>query len=251
MGPPRPPAWRRAGWLHAVACLLGLAGGLWPAAIVSDLGWELLAGPGRPPPALQGVAVGQVGFLFLVYPLALLWRQERRGEAPRLRTLGPEAGLILLSAAPFYVGATYLADATSADVLRLVLALAALWAPAVVAGVYLARGPGRSAALLVLLAAALGLPAAAYAAYDWLGGEAWRVLWDAGPATFAWSAAASRGATWWPRPMWAWLLWPGLALAAGLARWLLPRGAALRGPAGGAPHRIAADSEHARAEERT
>ena len=48
-------------------------------------------------------------------------------------------------------------------------------------------------------------------------------LYHATPMTFLLSAAASRQPQVWPRPLWALLLWPGLAAATTAVNWLIPR----------------------------
>ena len=135
------------------------------------------------------------------------------------------SAVYLLVAAPFYVAAVVLADATETDIIRTVLCVASLMPLAWAAGAWLRGGAVRSVTLLGLLLVALGLPAAWYIAVEFLpavGSAEW--LWHLSPATFAWDNAASHGASSLPQPLWAFCVWPTAAAGAGLLR-LMARGA--------------------------
>ena len=84
------------------------------------------------------------------------------------------------------------------------------------------RGGGAvGLAVLVSVLAVLGGPAANYLAWEFLPvRRAW--LWNAWPATFAWSASASRLPAWLPQPYWALALWPAVGLALIFLTMLLP-----------------------------
>jgi hypothetical protein len=69
---------------------------------------------------------------------------------------------------------------------------------------------------------ALGLPFAYYLGWEFLPGRPGDWLWDLGPASFAWSAAASRLESAIPLPLWAWLAWPAAGAALLLIDWVFP-----------------------------
>ena len=200
--------WRPAAAWYLGLTLLGLAGGLWPGAIFHPRGLE--AGP---LPALQAMALAQVAFFLLVYPVIL----ARRGPGGRSwPSCAGESFLLLAATAPLYAAAAWVSDATWRDCLRAGLAVALACPLGWSAGRLLGRRGWASAALICLLVAAVGLPWAQYVCRDFaVASRAADVLEQASPATFAWDAAASRQAAWWPHPAWPILLW--LALAAAMA----------------------------------
>ena len=204
-------AWRPAGVLYLAFCLAGLAAGLWPRAIFVPRG----DAGGAPLPALKTLVVAQIAFGLLVWPLGAL-RRARLGAARRYWSAAiAEAAVYLVLAVPFYIAAAYLADAVAEDVVRAVIYVACVWTLPLAAGAHLAAGrPGRGAVMLVLLLAAMGLPAAHYIALEFLAPPSAEFLSRLSPATFAWAASASRGAAWYPQPLWAILVWPAVAAAA-------------------------------------
>jgi len=218
--------WRPAAAVYFLFALTGLAAGYWPASIYHPLALQ-----GGPLPSHQALAVAQVAFFLLAYPLILARRK------PGDRFWFPcilESAALLAATAPLYAAAAFLADAVWTDCLRSALAVASFcplsWAAGRCLGPGGTGGAGRwsSAVLIVLLLAAVGLPWAGYACRDFLGGAraapAADALWHATPATFAWDAAASRLGGLWPRPVWVIPLW--LAAAAGLAALSARRGSA-------------------------
>lgn len=208
-------SWRPGGVIYLVLCLAGLAAGLWPDAIYPS---RLDVRP-APLPVLQTLALAQVAFVLLVLPLLAAGEHERSKGDDYIARMCLASAVYLLVAAPFYVAAIVLADATGTDVARTVLCVASLMPLAWAAGAWLRGSAGRSVTLLVLLLAALGLPAAYYIAIEFLqavGSAEW--LWRLAPATFAWDNAASQGASLLPRPLWAVCVWPVVAAGAGLLR---------------------------------
>ena len=210
--------WRPAGVLYLALCLAGLAAGLFPEVIVP---WRHGV-RAAPVPALAGVAVGQVAFIFLVYPLVWMRRSLRGSEKVCPLVAGLESSVLMLVAVPLYAAGAWFADAVVIDVVRVALYVGLLWPVAWAAGAWLARGTGRTVVLLVLSIAALGLPAAWYIVAEFMPARSIDWLWFVAPATAAWSAAARTGAVI-PSPLWSWLAWPALAAVAGLALLLLPR----------------------------
>jgi hypothetical protein len=216
--------WRSAWVFYPLLCLLGLAAGLWPGSIYpSQAGF-----PTAPLPALRCLAVAQVAFVLLVYPLVLQSRRRACGEREYWSRAALESGICLVATVPFYVAAAWLGDAVTKDVVRAAVYVACLFPVAWVGGAYLARGPARSAVLLALLLSAFGLPAAYYVTREFLMRVPSEWLWRLAPATFAWDQAASRGDSWFPQPAWAWVLWPVIAAAAGMGRLLLRGASSLR-----------------------
>jgi len=216
-------AWRPVGGIYLLVLLAATAAGMWPEAIYptrDDL-------PAAPLPVLPAVALGQVAFVLLIYPLVALVRAAR----PRPGRLWPDAPIeaagLMIAAAPFYLVAAWLADAVAADVARVVVYTAGLWTVAISAAALLRRfPPARPAILVALLLVAAGLPAAWYIAVEFVTtfeGAEW--LWQLAPATFAWDAARARAGSWLPRPLWAMLVWPGVAAASACALLLAERSA--------------------------
>ncbi|NLF32668.1 MAG: hypothetical protein GX591_17470 [Planctomycetes bacterium] len=196
--------WTAAGLLWPATNLAALAAGLFPRAIDP-------AASAASPPALQALAVGQVAFALVAWPVMI---QARGRRSWRLDA----AELVLWSAlaAPFVGAAACIADAGGADVVRLVLIVVT----AFVAGWLLGRAAlaGRtaaSAALVVGLLAAAGLPAAVCLPWESAAGGVSgcepAALWRLCPTTFAWSALAGDRDAWLPSPVWPPLIWPAVA----------------------------------------
>ncbi len=205
---------------HLVVCLGALAIGLWPGAVVAEYG----APNSVPLPVLQCLAVAQVGFILLVYPLILMRRSLRDSE--KSKKLCPlqmaiESFVMMLTAAPLYVIGTYLSDGVFADAVRLWLYLAGIFPLGWLAGMHLARG-WRIGAMLGAVLIALGLPAGFYIAAEFAPSAA-IVMRRIAPAIFAWDVASPRGPTYWPDPLWAWFIWPGVAILATAALWTINR----------------------------
>lgn len=226
--------WRPAGLLYLAALLAGLGAGLWAETL-----WPALANADAAPlPTLQTLALGQLAFVLLVYPMILFkrfapWhgRLDRDTSAPAgngrpyWRPVLAESAMFMLLAVPFYVPAAFLADATAADVGRHALCIAAFLPPAWLAGAHFARGKrGAWVVTLALLAAALGMPAAYYIAAEFLTPTLQYWLGGLTPALIVWDSAAARCPSVWPRPLWGWLGWLSVAaLAAVIAAIMPPR----------------------------
>lgn len=202
-----------------LACLAGVALGLWREATFPtqlDIPTATLG-------ALGTLAVTQVAWVLLIYPIVLLVRGLGRGAGGPRWHLAAEAGLCAALAVPFYWVAGYLSNAMLWDVVRTALAVAALWPLAWSAGAWLRRPRARTIVVLALILIAIGLPGAFYIAWDFLQAPAATPLWELAPATLAWRVAQPTAEPrWWPWPLWAWWLWPILAGAAALLLALLP-----------------------------
>ncbi len=204
-------AWRPAGVLYLAFCLAGLAVGLWPEAVFVSRGIQA-----APLPVLRILAVAQIAFALLVWPLVVLRRAQQGATMRYWAGAIVETGVFLLVAVPFYIAAAYFADAVAADVVRTAVYVACVWIFSLAAGAHLAGGRGGSIVMmLVLVSAALGLPAAHYIALEFGTVSSVALLGRISPATFAWTVSASRGASWRPEPLWAAIIWPaaGAALA--------------------------------------
>jgi hypothetical protein len=233
-------AWRPAGAIYLLACLGGLAAGLWPDALYPPRD----SYRGAPLPALQTLAVAQAAFILLAYPLVLFRRLRGgtageagglsvNGQASRANLAGAgywlhaavESAVLLAVTSAFYLPAAWLADAVRDDVYRSAIGTACLFPVAWAAGWWMGTRPGKTAVLLILLLAALGLPAGWYAAREFFLQAEGRVewIWHLAPGTFAWDNAASRLPGIVPRPLWVVVAPPAAAAASALAGVILFR----------------------------
>jgi hypothetical protein len=220
--------WQPAGVVYLGFCLAGLTAGLWHERIVPSFSQprSILL------PTLQTLAVAQVFFFLLAYPIVLMKRQQGAEKNCGLRNA--DCGLknrhfalllellgMFLVTTPLYIIAAWLSDAAARDVLRAILAVAAVCPLSVLAGRLLARPAWRGGVMLLLLIIAMGLPGAWYICADFLyvSCDRLRVL---SPAVLAWTSAGARQANWLPEPLWAWLVWPILAAVGGLCLWVFP-----------------------------
>lgn len=221
-----PCPWRAAGLLYLAVLLAGLAAGLWPETL-----WPAVERRDAAPlPTLQTLAVAQLMFFLLVYPMVLLKRFAPRpnhpgGEPkrPYWRLVVPESLLLLVLGGPFYLPAAFLADATTTDAVRCAICVASFLPLVWVAGAHLARARrGTSAVTLGLLVVALGLPAAYYVAIEFLPPAAAHWASTGTPAMIVWRNAAARIDTPWPGPLWALLAWPAVAAVAAALGLIIP-----------------------------
>ncbi|MCD4823074.1 MAG: hypothetical protein K8S55_00565 [Phycisphaerae bacterium] len=216
--------WQPAGVIYLLLCLAALAAGLWPDTIYPPKADFRSA----PLPTLQTLAVGQVIWFLLVSPLVQVFRDSRnrtsshRPRQSRLRHEIVETLGLFIVAVPFYIAAGWLADATVTDCLRTALAVAAFCPLGWLAGWLLAGRQGnvlRSCVLAGLLAITVGQVGLYYIFIEFLPPVSAGWIWHSCPATFVWSAAASRNPAIVPEPLWAMLLWLGVALAGGAILW--------------------------------
>ena len=190
-------------------CLAGLAAGIWPEAIYPSRADVLSA----PLPALRTLAVAQVAFILLVYPL-VAGARAGRCDARYWPEAVVESLALLAAAGPFYVAAAFLADATAVDAVRTAICAGSLWPAAWLAGWMLRRPGARTPTVLALVVVTLGLPAAYYLVLEFLPVYPAEWLWRLGPVTFAWETASSRRPDVLPSPVWAMFVWPVVAAAA-------------------------------------
>jgi hypothetical protein len=207
--------WGPAGALHALCCLAGLAAGLWPGTIHPS-GFDTRSAV---LPTLRTVAVAQIAFFWLVYPLVLLRRRVRPGISPGWRAVVVEPPVILLTAIPFYVMAAALGNATLWDVLRVALYVASGWPVVWAAWMWLRLPSARTPVMLAMALVVLAGPAVAYMLLEFVT-SGYRAVFNAAGVLRAWSLGG-RSETLVTRPYWTWLLWPTvglLAMLAGIAR---------------------------------
>ncbi len=212
--------WGPVGAIYLLTCLGGLAAGLWPDAIYPSSDDFRPA----PLPVLHTLAVAQVGFFLLVYPIVLFRRNPTQSEIPNLKSEILETLGLFLATVPFYVAAGWVADATVVDCLRAGIAVAAICPLGWVAGRLLARPAARGPVLAGLLVIPIGLPGLYYIFRDFLRilPAEW-VIWYLSPVTFAWSASAARNSLLFPEPIWAFLIWPCAAAIGALICTIAPR----------------------------
>ncbi len=201
--------------VYLFVCVAALAAGLWPDVI------RPIHGPRPAPlPTLQALAVGQVLFILLVWPVVLAGRSLRQERSGRVRRAGEIAGM-MAATMPLLLAAGWLGGATVEDVVRLELYVVALWPAGGAIGRMLADETVRATGLLAGLVMALGLPAVSYVSAEFVAGPDVSGLWQLAPVTAAWLQAGPSSAAWLPAPLWAWALWPAMALPA--AAWMQRR----------------------------
>lgn len=209
--------WRPAGAVYLACCLTALAAGLWPEGLMPPEQSTTLT----PPPTLQTLAVGQVVFVMLVYPLVLWRRRSMASLSPCCLHAAAESVGLLVVTIPLYITAGFFADATTTDVIRTAIAVALLLPAAWTAGLLLARGLFRPVVLVVLISAVVGGPAMVYIVLEFLP-ELATGAGEASPVVLLWRTAVERQTAVFPEPLWSALLWPGLAGAGFLAQMLVP-----------------------------
>jgi hypothetical protein len=185
--------------------LAGLAAGLFPDVLYSPK-WSNPAGP---LPTLGALAVAQSAFFLLGWPIVLLWRSEHRSRLSPLGLAGQIACMILASL-PLYGLAAWLADARPADVVRTLLEVLALVPLGLAGGFWLTHRPTRSLALTALAGLTVGLPMAWYIVFDFLPALPSDWLWQLAPLLRVYSAATEPATGPLPRPLWTWLILPGV-----------------------------------------
>jgi hypothetical protein len=223
--------WQGGTGLFLLCLLMALAAGLWPEMIFP-------AGDGEQPVplrVLQTLAVGQVAFIFLIFPLVMM-RRFSRGQVrfPLAHGLAMTAAG-LACAAPFYLAAAKLSDASATDVLRTLVLIVLLWPVGWAAGKWMRRPavghggdnvngdvnvvrnhaypPAAAPVLILALIAVAGLPALFYVLKEFLPGWPADWLWDLAPVTLAWQVAA-RGQAPFAGLSWPIFVWLAVAIVA-------------------------------------
>ncbi len=203
--------------IYLAVLVAATAVGFWPDAIYRPkVHYEIATQP-----ALQTLAVGQVGFILLVYPLVLFARRQR-GQMRRYVTEAAVESIGLgLVAVPFYAVAAYVANAVVGDVIRTVAYVACLLPLAWIAGAWMANSRFlRPWVMIDMLLVAIGLPATWYIAREFLSAGPLDWLWQLAPPTAAWENASPRMGYFLPQPLWAWLVWPMGACISAFCLWM-------------------------------
>ncbi len=205
-------AWRAGGLVYLAVCALALLAGMFPQAIYPPRGTHA-----APLPALQALMLGQAMFILVGWPVLCIWRTQqgtfRRYAAESI----VESVAWLLVAAPLYLAAAWLGDATAIDVARSVLVLLTLWPLAWAAGALMRAAPALRPAVMIAMLVLAALPAVWYIWREFLGAMPAGWLWGLAPATFIWQAAASRTPSLLPSPAWP----PAVWLAGAAAMWTI------------------------------
>ncbi len=209
---PLAASWRPGGLIYLAICTLALLAGLFPQYIYPPRNIQA-----APLPTLSALALAQALFILVGWPVLCLWRCQHGTIRHYAAESVTEAVAWLIVAAPLYLAAAWLADATALDVARTVLTLLALWPLAISAGALMRARPALRPAVILALLTLAALPAAWYIWREFLGAMPSQWLWDLAPATFTWQNAASRTPALIPSPAWP----PAVWLAAAAALWTL------------------------------
>ncbi len=215
--------WRGGGVVYLAMLLVGLAAGLWPEAIHQSQAYR----SGGPLPVLQTVAVAQCAYFLLVWPIMLAARVDKLaargddvGRVSAMSAIGETAVLIAV-AAPFYVGAGYLANSTSLDVCRTAISVLCVLPLAWAGALWAATGSyGKPWTVLAMLLLAFGGAAGWYIAREFAAASSTgvaRAMWELSPITYVWSAGQGQVAQWVARPVWPVAAWGVAASVACLA----------------------------------
>jgi hypothetical protein len=209
---PLAAAWRPGGLIYLAVCALALLAGLFPQYIYPPRNVQA-----APLPTLSALALGQAMFILAGWPVLCLWRCQQGTIRHYATESIIEALAWLIAAAPLYLAAAWLADATALDVARTVLTLLALWPLALSAGALMRTRPALRPAVMLAMLVLAALPAVWYIWREFLGAMPADWLWDLAPVTFTWQTAASRTPALIPTPAWP----PAVWLAAAAAVWTL------------------------------
>jgi len=198
--------------VYLAVCVLALLAGMFPHAIYPPRTTQA-----APLPTLRTLAMGQALFILAGWPVLCIWRTQqgtfRRYAAESII----EAVAWLVVAAPLYIAAAWLGDATAVDVVRTVLVLVTLWPLAWAAGALMRAAPGLRPAVLIAMLVLAALPAVWYVWREFLSAMPAGWLWDLAPPTYVWQAAGSRTPSLAPSPAWP----PAVWLATAAAIWTL------------------------------
>jgi len=203
-------AWRPGGLIYLAVCALALLAGLFPQYVYPPRGIQA-----APLPTLSALALGQALFIIAVWPVLCLWRCQQGAIRHYAAESITEALALLVAAAPLYLAAAWLADATALDVARTILTLLALWPLAISAGALMRARPALRPAVMLAMLVLAALPAVWYIWREFLGAMPADWLWDLAPAALAWQNAAGPAPALIPTPAWP----PAVWLAAAAALW--------------------------------
>ncbi|MBT3199438.1 MAG: hypothetical protein HN350_05935 [Phycisphaerales bacterium] len=210
--------WRPAGIVYLAVMLIGLAIGLWPESIrgACDPYSRFSVYP------LQTLALAQVAFYLLVYPVITLFRMSGR----RTWRLWPDAIVETLFWAfitcVFYVPAVWLSASVPADAIRAAGYVCCFWPLAWVCSLWLVSGkPAAAMIVFISVFTAIGLPWLWYVSAEFFQGAGFsEALWNIAPLTRCWDIAAPSSSEAVLGPVWSIILWPILAVVL-FALWII------------------------------
>lgn len=208
---------RPAALVFFLFCVAGVVCGLWPELIYVPPEGETVSGGTLP--VLPCLAVAQVVFFSLVYPLICL---HRDGEP--LAVSAAEAGVMFVLAMPLYYAASVFSDAAAADCFRAWIAAVAVLPLALAFGRLLRAERYRTPGLAGMILFCPVPPLLYYLVIEFC--PALNPAWIAefSPVLYAWSNAGSRMSPGqWPvlpAPLWS----PAAWIVIGAALLLLCRG---------------------------
>ncbi|HHH75652.1 MAG TPA: hypothetical protein ENL03_01345 [Phycisphaerae bacterium] len=171
------------------------------------------------------MAVGQVGFFLLIYPVILLTRAKRSDGLGKMFPASViECAALLAISVPLLIVAAFLSDATASDAVRVMILEISLLPVSLACGLWLRRPRMRTVVWTVMILSVLALPAVYYVFYDFLPAVKARWLWDIAPVTLVWQNASARGGSWMVAPAWAQFAWLAVAAGGFTCHWLFPLG---------------------------
>jgi len=193
--------WKPSGAIYLGFCLAGLLAGLWVDTIYinpNELTTPVL-------PVLHTLAIAQVLFFLLAWPLIILQRHKTKA------TSIPEAVIEILGffivTVPFYFVAARFSDATLIDSLRAAITVAAFCPLGLAAArlmTYSSVHPWVLLGLIVVSIAPIGLY---YIFREFLHEVPAEWIWDVSPVNFTWTNTTQRITTLLPKPLWVWCFW--------------------------------------------
>ncbi len=205
---------RPAALLFFLFCVAGFLCGLWPELIYVPPEGETVSGGTLP--VLRCLAVAQIVFFTLVYPLVCL---RRDGESAGMSAA--EAAVMFALIIPLYYAASVFSDAAAADCLRAWIAVIAVFPLALACGRLLRVERSRTPGLAGMILFCPAPPLLYYLFIEFC--PALNAEWIAefSPVLYAWSNAGTRMSPGeWrllPMPLWSPAAW--VVIGAALLLW--------------------------------
>ena len=172
--------------------------------------------------AVQTLAVAQVAFYLLVYPVITLFRMSGQRSWRCWPDAIVEALFWAVITSVFYVPAVWLSASSPVDAIRATGYVCCFWPLAWVCSLWLVSGkPAASLLMCISVFTALGLPWLWYVSAEFFPGAGFSdVLWDISPLTRCWDIAAPSSSGTPLGPIWSIILWPILAVVL-FALWII------------------------------
>ena len=187
--------WRPAGLIYLSLCVCGMICGLYPDSIyVYPDGTGIYS---VTLPVLQALCFSQMLFVFLVYPLVLMQRDDTR-----LIAIMPEITGLCMVTVPLVIVCARMSDATPVDLLRSAQLLLVALPLSITMGRLLARKGLESIVLVFMVGLSLMLPLLWYIFTEFFPASSTRFLLDICPPVHIWMVASQRDTLlpdpWWP-----------------------------------------------------